>query len=292
MHYSGIVSGCSRTSDGNALLRVASFVTWPSCIMHSAGHVLMKPFILPWAPEVVQETIPAGAPYSEHPVVVYASSNDFVYNFGHALFDFMYPVFNMLQTLQLYTPDFQLLLAQHQVIMFSYFMYFTTKSFTTLMLIHRPWIFHAPTSGIMPLSFITDPCAQEVVLSMSLKLFYHTDDSPGPCNILSLAVMSSMLVPVPAGFWPVAWQGVNPGVTNNLINHADPGRALMRLISRTLALPVHEFWVPGSEGAGLTCVRALVAGSVDMHAVHARVRALPFRHNTLPRETRQSLQHG
>ena len=34
---------------------------------------------------------------------------------GHAMFDFLVPVFNVLQLFQLYTPDFQLLLAEHQV---------------------------------------------------------------------------------------------------------------------------------------------------------------------------------
>ena len=31
------------------------------------------------------------------------------------MFDFLFPVFNVLQLFQLYTPEFQLLLADHQV---------------------------------------------------------------------------------------------------------------------------------------------------------------------------------
>lgn len=82
--------------------------------MH-AGHLTIEPFILPWAPAVVHKAIPSDAAYASQPVAVYASSNDYAFNYGHALFDFLYAVFNQLQTLQLYTPDFQLLLAQHQV---------------------------------------------------------------------------------------------------------------------------------------------------------------------------------
>lgn len=87
------------------------------CVCFSlAGHVLIKPSILPWAPQIVHRKVPSNAIYAAQPVAVYASTNDFIFNFGHALFDFLYPVFNMLQTLRLYTPDFKLLLAQHQVI--------------------------------------------------------------------------------------------------------------------------------------------------------------------------------
>lgn len=75
----------------------------------------IEPFVLPWAPIVVHKAIPSDAAYASQPVSVYASSNDYAFNYGHALFDFLYAVFNQLQTLQLYTPDFQLLLAQHQV---------------------------------------------------------------------------------------------------------------------------------------------------------------------------------
>lgn len=59
--------------------------------------------------------IPEGVVFSDAPVVAYASLNDFAGNFGHALFDFLFPVFNMLQLVSFYTPAFQLLLAQHQV---------------------------------------------------------------------------------------------------------------------------------------------------------------------------------
>ena len=75
----------------------------------------IKPYILPWAPTVVHRAIPNDAAYARQPVAVYASTNDYAFNYGHALFDFLYAVFNQLQTLQLYTPAFQLLLAQHQV---------------------------------------------------------------------------------------------------------------------------------------------------------------------------------
>ena len=40
---------------------------------------------------------------------------DFLANFGHTLYDFLFPVFNMLQLLGLYTPDFQLVFARLQV---------------------------------------------------------------------------------------------------------------------------------------------------------------------------------
>ena len=49
-------------------------------------------------------------------VAVLASLNDFAGNLGHAEFDFLYPVFNIMQMFNMYTSDFQLLLADHQVL--------------------------------------------------------------------------------------------------------------------------------------------------------------------------------
>ena len=80
-----------------------------------AAHVHIPPSHLDWAPTVLPGNIPADAVFSDAPVVAYASLNDFAGNFGHAMFDFVFPVFNILQLLNLYTPSFQLLLAEHQV---------------------------------------------------------------------------------------------------------------------------------------------------------------------------------
>lgn len=85
-----------------------------------AGHVHIPPSKVDWAPTVVTGTIPNGSNFHKAPVVAYASSNDFVFNFGHALFDFLFPVFNMLYIMGAYDPEFQLLLADHQVIATSY----------------------------------------------------------------------------------------------------------------------------------------------------------------------------
>ncbi|BDA50234.1 hypothetical protein COCOBI_15-3630 [Coccomyxa sp. Obi] len=166
--------------DNNA----AAHFTFPENFV-STGHVTIEPFILPWAPTVIHKAIPSDAPYASQPVAVYASSNDYAFNYGHALFDFLYAVFNQLQTLQLYTSDFQLLLAQHQ--------------------------------------------------------------------------------------------GVNPDVINILINPDNPDRSLLRLISHNPVLPLQKFSAPGSETAGVTCVKALVVGSAHMHLTLACNRALPFR---------------
>lgn len=68
-----------------------------------------------WAPRAMPGAVPQDAVFSTAPVVAYVSLNDAVYNFGHALFDFLFPVFNTLQLLDVYHPDFQLLLAEHQV---------------------------------------------------------------------------------------------------------------------------------------------------------------------------------
>ena len=68
-----------------------------------------------WAPLAMPGAVPQDAVFSTAPVVAYVSLNDAVYNFGHALFDFLFPVFNTLQLLDVYHPDFQLLLAEHQV---------------------------------------------------------------------------------------------------------------------------------------------------------------------------------
>ena len=70
---------------------------------------------MPWAPTVTDGYIPAQAPFNKASVVAYVSLNDFAYNFGHALYDFLFPVFNVLQLMKVYQPDFQLLLAKHQV---------------------------------------------------------------------------------------------------------------------------------------------------------------------------------
>ena len=58
--------------------------------------------------------MPQNAPFSTAPVAAYVSLNDYPGNFGHALYDFLFPVFNILQLMNLYDPDFQLLLAEHQ----------------------------------------------------------------------------------------------------------------------------------------------------------------------------------
>lgn len=79
-----------------------------------AGHVHI-PGNKYWAPEVLMQPFPSDATFSAVPVVAYASVNDFVFNFGHALFDFILPVFNSLQILGVYTPDFQLVFAEQQV---------------------------------------------------------------------------------------------------------------------------------------------------------------------------------
>lgn len=75
----------------------------------------MSPSPMDWAPKAVPGTLPADAVFSDAPVVAYVSLNDAVFNFGHALFDFLFPVFNTLQLMDMYHPDFQLLLAEHQV---------------------------------------------------------------------------------------------------------------------------------------------------------------------------------
>ena len=65
--------------------------------------------------QVLHGRIPERHPYSPAPVAVFASLNDFVGSFRHALFDFIVPVFNLLQLFRMYTPDVLLLEAQHQV---------------------------------------------------------------------------------------------------------------------------------------------------------------------------------
>ena len=82
----------------------------------AAGHVKLAPGHIDWAPAVIPDDISKDVPSSDTPVVAYASLNDHVSKFSFALFDFLYPVFNMLKLLGVYDPNFQLLLAeQHQV---------------------------------------------------------------------------------------------------------------------------------------------------------------------------------
>ena len=70
-----------------------------------------------WAPKVVRAVRPPQATLAASPVAVMASLNDFASNFGHSLYDFLFPVFNQMQLMGLYHPNFQLLLAQHQVLL-------------------------------------------------------------------------------------------------------------------------------------------------------------------------------
>lgn len=80
-----------------------------------AGHIAIQPSKMNWSPRAVSQSVPNGAHYSKAPVTAFVSLNDYAGNFGHAMWDFMYPVFNTVQLVNLYTPDFQLLLAEHQV---------------------------------------------------------------------------------------------------------------------------------------------------------------------------------
>lgn len=65
---------------------------------------------------VIADDIPRDAVFSDAPVAAYASLNDHVSKFSFALFDYLYPVFNLLKLLGVYDPNFQLILAeQHQV---------------------------------------------------------------------------------------------------------------------------------------------------------------------------------
>ena len=71
---------------------------------------------LAYALQVLHGRIPDKYPYSDAPVAVFQSLNDFVGSFRHALFDFIIPVFNLMQIFRMYTPDFLLIEATHQVI--------------------------------------------------------------------------------------------------------------------------------------------------------------------------------
>jgi hypothetical protein len=55
----------------------------------------------------------AYVPYEEAPVHVLASANDFAFNLGHAMYDFLLPVFNLMHVFHTYDPRFQLLLYRH-----------------------------------------------------------------------------------------------------------------------------------------------------------------------------------
>ena len=71
---------------------------------------------MPWAPLAQSGSVPPYARYVDAPVAVLASLNDYAENLGHAVYDFLFPVFNVMQLFNLYTPNFQLLLAKHQVL--------------------------------------------------------------------------------------------------------------------------------------------------------------------------------
>ena len=47
---------------------------------------------------------------------MFHSLNDFVGSFRHAMFDFILPVFNLMQLFRMYTPEFLLIEATHQVV--------------------------------------------------------------------------------------------------------------------------------------------------------------------------------
>ena len=94
------------------------------CANHKQGlsRLLAQP-PCPWAVQdtacalqVVHGRIPERYPYSDAPVAVFHSLNDFVGSFRHALFDFILPVFNLMQLFRMYTPEFLLIEATHQVV--------------------------------------------------------------------------------------------------------------------------------------------------------------------------------
>ena len=57
----------------------------------SAAHTEIAPPVINWAPTVVAAARPAAATFAPAPVAALASMNDFVGNFGHALYDFLCP---------------------------------------------------------------------------------------------------------------------------------------------------------------------------------------------------------
>ena len=57
-----------------------------------AGHASIEPVDMFWAPHVMSAAKPALAGYATAPVAALASLNDHAGNFGHTLFDFLFPV--------------------------------------------------------------------------------------------------------------------------------------------------------------------------------------------------------
>lgn len=68
------------------------------CVSYPAGHSLVADRTY-WGPSVVPGPLPTKAFFSTAPVAALASLNDLAGNFGHALFDFLFPVYNMLSIL-------------------------------------------------------------------------------------------------------------------------------------------------------------------------------------------------
>ena len=66
--------------------------------MHLAGHASVGHQTY-WGPLVVSGHLPTTATFDTNLVAALASLNDLAGNFGHALFDFLNPVYNMLSLL-------------------------------------------------------------------------------------------------------------------------------------------------------------------------------------------------
>ena len=218
------------------------------------------------------------------PVAVLASLNDFAYNFGHALFDFLFPVFNQLQLLGLYHPNFQLLLASHQV-------------FPCSQCLCRPRACSC---------FPVYPGLRYLILAKHLSacLLWFTKQLAAPpqhapcctpgvggppladgqghacaARCQSHAIMGQRMPPAaqPHRLSGRHMQGNNPGILSHFIRPPDPSRSLLSLISAQPARTLPEVALQAPPGQPLTCWATLVAGSGSLQTTMQRTRALPFR---------------
>ena len=86
---------------------------WPAAFLN-IGHGAILPYV-PWAPVVKWDTMPPGHVWAETDVAVHVSFNTFASHFGHALFDNILPLANLLELFHLWSSDFQTILGPTQV---------------------------------------------------------------------------------------------------------------------------------------------------------------------------------
>ena len=87
---------------------------WPTDFLN-IGHGLMAPFVT-WKPRFILDTVPSTFVWAEPKVAVYVSFNYAAFHFGHAMYDNLLPLANLLELFHMLGSDFQTILGPVQAV--------------------------------------------------------------------------------------------------------------------------------------------------------------------------------